>query len=260
MQLVAVQFDIQWEKRDANHARVRELLRHNPPHPGDLVALPEMFASGFSMNVAEIAEDEARSTEVFLRATAKEFQIYLIGGLVTRGSNGRGRNEAVVAAPDGSIIARYCKLHPYSPSTENQHYSPGDTLITFDWNGIIVAPFICYDLRFPEIFRAAMRKGAEVMVNIANWPTARVHHWTTLLAARAIENQCYVMGVNRIGSDPNVEYPGRSMIVSPMGQVSADAGDREGTFSAPFDRASVRTYREKLKFLADVRKDFLPRS
>src|SRR5215813_13521178 len=118
MQLVGVQLDSVWEDRQVNHDKVRALLSANPPAHGALVALPEMFASGFSMNVEKIAEDESRPTERFLCETAKQHGIYLIGGLATRATDGRGQNEALVADPSGKVVARYRKIHPFSPGKE----------------------------------------------------------------------------------------------------------------------------------------------
>jgi predicted amidohydrolase len=217
-----------------------------------------MFASGFSMNVLRIAEDESRPTEQFLRGMSRELGVYLVGGLATRGADGRGRNDAVVTSPAGETIARYCKLHPFSPGKEKQHYSAGDRIVTFDWNDVTVAPLICYDLRFPEAFRRATRRGARVLVVIANWPSPRVEHWVTLLRARAIENQAYVLGVNRCGSDPYLPYPGRSLIVDYRGNVLADAGDREGVIAADIDPAAQAAYRKELPFLDDMRDDLVP--
>ena len=259
MQLVGIQLDIVWEDREANFQRVRSLLERNPPQRGALVALPEMFDSGFSMNVAKIADDD-RKTEQFLRDTARQFGVFLVGGLATRGPDGRGRNDAVIALPTGESVARYCKLHPYSPGKEKQYYTAGDAIVTFDWSGVTVVPQICYDLRFPESFRRAARRGAQVIVVIANWPTPRVEHWVTLLRARAIENQSYVLGVNRCGNDPYLAYPGRSLVVDFRGNVLADAGDREVVITADIDPAAQAAYRKELPFLDDMRDDLVPRT
>jgi len=116
-----------------------------------------------------------------------------------------------------------------------------------------VAPFICYDLRFPELFRMAVRQGAQLYVVIANWPASRVHHWVTLLQARAIENQAYVVGVNRCGSDPKVAYAGRSLVVSPRGVILADAGGGERVLSAELDLAALQAYRAEFPVLQDMR-------
>jgi predicted amidohydrolase len=115
-----------------------------------------------------------------------------------------------------------------------------------------VAPFVCYDLRFPEVFRSAVRKGAQVMAVIANWPAKRVEHWVTLLKARAIENQAYVIGVNRVGTDPKLTYPGRSLIVDPHGNVLADGGDKEAVIRAEIDAGVVDAWRRDFPALRDM--------
>jgi len=237
---------------------VRELLEERPPTRGALVALPEMFASGFSMNVLKIAERADRATQRFLSDLAKRFACTFIGGMAIALDKERGANLAVVAMPDGRINTNYSKLHPFSPGKEKQHYKAGDRIVTFDWNEVLVAPLICYDLRFPEAFRRATRRGARVLVVIANWPSPRTEHWVTLLRARAIENQAYVLGVNRCGNDPYLPYPGRSLIVDYRGDVLADAGEGEGIIAADVDFATQAAYRKELPFLDDIRDDLVP--
>ena len=258
MKLIGCQFDLAWENQPANYAAVRRLLAAAPPPRGALVALPEMFATGFSMHVEAIVQPPGGPTEQFLAATARELGIYLVGGVVTPGAHGRGRNEAVVFQPDGTLAARYAKLHSFSPAEENQHYEPGNEVVMFDWAGIPAAVFICYDLRFPEVFRAAAARGAKLLVVIANWPTSRVDHWLALLTARAIENQAYVLGVNRCGATPKLEYPGRSVIVDPRGRTAAAAGAGEGLIEATPDWAALESYRREFAILPDMRPDFVP--
>jgi predicted amidohydrolase len=205
------------------------------------------------MNVAGIAEGKSRETETFLGHTAKQFGIYLMAGIVTARNN-LGRNEAVVFSPEGLEIARYCKMQPFSLGGEAEHYCPGDDIVTFQWNGFVVAPFICYDLRFPELFRAAALRGAQLFAVIANWPVMRIGHWVTLLQARAIENQAYAVGANRSGTDPKLSYNGRSVIVNPHGDILADAGDGEKVISAEVDPQTVVNWRKEFPALADMRR------
>lgn len=252
MKVACLQLHIAWENRAANHDAVRRLLEKTRLPEGSLVLLPEMFASGFSMNVPLIAEGKARESERFLAAAAREFGIYLVGGVVNS-DNGRGRNEAVVFSPRGGELARYCKMQPFNLGGEGEHYSAGDTIVTFDWSGFKVAPFICYDLRFPEVFRAALRQGAQFFAVIANWPVTRIRHWMTLLQARAIENLAYVAGVNRCGKDPRLSYNGRSLIVNPHGDTLADAGDGEKVIVADVDLETVVKWRNDFPALKDMR-------
>lgn len=252
MKAYCCQFDIEWEKKEANFIMVENLLRVTGPEPRSLVILPEMFATGFSMNVDSIAEEQGGPAEQFLARLAKECGIFLAGGVATRAADGEARNEAVVFGPDGGLLARYAKIHPFSLGGELDHYGRGTDLALFDWNGLKVAPFICYDLRFPEIFRAAVQQGAEMFLLIANWPSKREGHWVTLLQARAIENLAYVAGVNRAGADPLHTYPGRTLIIDPHGAIAADAGEGEGVVSADINPAAVRSWRSDFPALADM--------
>jgi omega-amidase len=254
--LVAVQHDIVWENKRANHEKVRALLE-GATTAGDLVVLPEMFATGFSMNVAAICEGAQRVSELFLAQLAKDLGICIVGGVVNVASDGRGRNEALAVGSDGRQLSRYAKVHPFTLGREAEHFVGGHEIAIFTWKDAVVAPFVCYDLRFPEIFRHAVRRGAEVMVVIANWPRIRIQQWVTLLQARAIENQAYVVGVNRIGHDPNTTYNGRSVIIDPMGTTLADAGDREQVITAECDLNGLRQWREQLPALRDMRREFL---
>ncbi len=224
MNLVAVQLDIAWEDQQTNFAGVRALLAEAPPEKGSLILLPEMFASGFSMDISRIAEAPGGPTEGFLAEIAQAYGSFVLGGMVSQTPAGRGRNEAVAFGPDGLRIARYAKLHPFSYAKETDYFDSGDEIVTFPCGDFTVAPFVCYDLRFPEVFRAAVRQGATLFPVIANWPQARAAHWPALLRARAIENQAYVVGVNRCGNDPNVGYAGDSILFDPKGECLAEAG------------------------------------
>jgi len=196
--------------------------------------------------------DGADDTDAFFSTLAKDFGIYVIGGNV-RQPDALGRNEAAVYAPDGACVVRYHKIHPFSFADEHLHYRGGDEIKLFTAGAFTVAPFICYDLRFPEAFRLAVKQGAQVLVVIANWPAARVGHWLALLTARAIENQCYVIGCNRVGHDPNVAYPGRSQIIDPRGKILVDAGDTPGVASAHLDLDALVAYRKSFPALNDIR-------
>lgn len=255
--IIGIQADLAWEDKPANYRKARSMLVDAPPPEGSLIVLPEMFPTGFSMNVEAIAEDDERLTDRFYSRLAETHRITVLGGMVNRGPDGRGRNEAAVFGPDGREVARYCKIHPFTYSGESDHYASGCEIVTFEWAGFTVAPFICYDLRFPEIFRHAARRGANLFAVIANWPQAREAHWTTLLRARAIENQAYVIGVNRCGNDPNLSYSGRSLIVDPRGETLADLGNGEGVISADPDLEVLRIYRKEFPALADMRAEFV---
>jgi omega-amidase len=256
MKLYAVQLDIAWENKQANFRKVSDLLERTPIEAGSLVVLPEWFSTGFSMNVKEIYEGVSRETEQFLQELAERHKAYVMGGLATKAPDGRGWNEAAIYDPSGREIARYCKMHPFSYAGETNYFIPGTQVVTFPWNGFTVAPFICYDLRFPEVFRHAVQLQADLFVVIACWPKARETHWMTLLQARAIENQAYVVGVNRCGNDPTLTYSGRSRIIDPHGYLLADAETGEGIVSAGLDREGLLAYRREFPALADIRAEY----
>lgn len=257
MKIIGLQLDTVWENKAANHQKVLALLEQAPPLAGSLVVLPEMFATGFSMNVAAVQDSDSRQTQDFLSQVATDYSIFLLGGVVTKDQSGRGRNEAVVYSPAGEEIARYCKLHPFTLGGEAEHYVAGDKVCLFNWQGFTVAPFICYDLRFPEIFRSATKQGANLFTVIASWPSLREDHWISLLKARAIENQAYVIGVNRCGQDPKLYHSGHSVIFEPSGKLLGDAGTETGKVEAEPSLEFILKYRRDLPFLNDMRSEYV---
>jgi predicted amidohydrolase len=253
MKVHAVQQDIVWEDKLANFARVRELLAAAKPEPGSLIVLPEMFATGFSMNLAATREVNGGETELFLRDLATSYKCCVVGGLVDEGRDGLGRNVALAVGPDGAELARYAKMQPFSLGKEDTVHEAGERVATFAFGGFTIAPLICYDLRFPEHARTAAQQGADVLVYIASWPLKRAQHWVTLLQARAIENLAWVVGVNRCGADQDFKYPGRTLVVDPHGCIIADAADREGVVVTNLDRAVSDEWRAQFPALRDRR-------
>jgi omega-amidase len=257
MMVHGCQLDIIWENKLENFRRVGQLLAKRKISPGSLVVLPEMFATGFSMNASNIAESENGLTASFLRLLAREHRAYVLGGFVRRGPGQKMFNEAVCLAPSGKRVAHYDKLHLFTPGDESNHYSSGDQLVMFRWADLKVAVFICYDLRFPEAFRLAVLRGAQVMVVIANWPHKRHSHWLALLRARAIENQVYVIGVNRCGRDPKLGYDGGSVIIDPRGDTITSAGRHESVISAKLDPAVLSQWRKEFPAIKDARAEII---
>lgn len=254
MNVITVQHNVAWGERKANFDTIRRLLTAGETAAGSLIVLPEMFSTGYNMEVDAVAESSRSGTEEFLSTLAWEYQSHIVGGLVTRDpSSGKGRNELAVFNPAGRPLALYQKNHTFSYAGESDHYLPGDGLALFDWNGFKVCPLICYDLRFPELFRTAVRAGTTLFTVSANWPASRIGHWNTLLAARAIENLSYVVGVNRVGSDPHHEYSGSSRIIDPQGKILAEADHSETVLSAPADLEGLRAWREEFPALRDMK-------
>jgi predicted amidohydrolase len=254
MNAICIQLDIVWSDPQANRQALAGLLTSADIEPGDMLVLPEMFSTGFSMDPTALAEPPDGPTATFLSRTADQLGVYLLGGLAARHGD-TFRNEAVLFGPDGSVMGRYWKMHPFSPSGEADHYTPGDKAVVIAAGEFQLAPAICYDLRFPELFRGAAAGGADLMAVIANWPAKRADHWACLLRARAIENQAYVVGVNRCGTDPNHTYAGRSAIIDPQGNTLAHAGDDQCVIGAPLDPEAPNRWRDQFPALRDIRRD-----
>ncbi len=256
MNVFACQFEIAWEAPEENFATVRNSLEQETVPAESLIVLPEMFATGFSMNIDRIADQP--DTEPFLQALAKEYRSWVIGGTVTKAPDGRGLNQARVYDPDGVRLGHYDKIHPFSYSGEDRYYARGQSHQLFDLGGVRVCPLVCYDLRFPELFRKAALDGAELFAVIANWPEPRTAHWSTLLAARAIENQAFVIGVNRTGTDPKLSYSGHSAVIDPLGKILAEADDRVGCITADLDRNTLLDWRKRFPALDDSHQVYDP--
>ena len=252
MQIAAVQCDTVWEDRPANHARVRTLLDAIDLAPATLVVLPEMFDTGFSMNTAATDPGEPSASEEFCRELAAERNVVVLAGVVARTGDGRFANEAVAFGPDGAELVRYRKMQPFTPAGEDVYYRPGTGSARFEWQGVRITPFICYDLRFPELFRPAARAGTECFIVLANWPVKRAGHWDCLLRARAIENQAFVLGMNRCGSDPMFDYDGRTSLYDPHGESIARVGGDEQVVLVEIDANAVREWREQFPALRDM--------
>lgn len=251
MQILACQYDITWEDKAANFRQIDRLLRHTAIAPGSLIVLPEMFSTGFSFNLDTVAEDANQPAEKYMAQLAADTESCVIGGVVRRDFAGMGLNQALAMGPDEQPISRFTKLHPFTPSGEHHHFHRGHTPEVFDWQGWKIAMFVCYDLRFPEAFRLASKHEAQLMVVIANFPAKRDHHWRSLLVARAIENQCYIIAVNRIGSDPNTSYCGSTLIVDPMGHIVKDAGKAQTVLDIDLEQDNLCEYRKAFPVLRD---------
>ncbi len=211
-----------------------------------------MFATGFSMHPERIAEAEGGPSEQFLLDQAAEHNVHLIASIAQQGSDGKYRNNAIVAAPDG-MVRRYAKIHPFSYAHEHEHYTAGDSFLTVDIGGVRTSVFVCYDLRFADEFWAVARD-TDCYVVVANWPAPRRDHWRTLLRARAIENQAFVLATNRVGAADGLCYTGDSTIIDPMGVTVAEAAPGAvQIIYADVDPAVVRATRERFPFLADRR-------
>jgi omega-amidase len=244
-----VQLDIVWEDREANFAKVERLMDRANPDAGDLVVLPEMFDTGFSMNTAKTADREGLTLK-FLQRLAQDLGVFVQGGRTVLPCHcARASNVATIVSPTGEPIAEYAKIRLFPLGTEPQAIEGGARVGKWAWESsgtrLAVCPLICYDLRFPELFREGLRLGAELYAIGACWLQGRHQHWRPLLQARAIENQACVLGVNRTGSDPNSRYLGGTVAFGPKGEVLGELDEAEGVLSVTIDAASVHEWRAK---------------
>lgn len=253
MKIALIQMDTAWESRKANYAGAEKFFKKAAGEACDLIVFSEMFDTGFSMNLSTLSEDEEGGTAEVLSCLAKKYGLNVIAGFAakTPGSK-KAKNLAVVFDRSGSHIASYTKQRPFAFAEEDKYFSPGASSVVFTVEGVKASVFICYDLRFPELFRDVAKEVRLILV-LANWPTTRKDHWETLLKARAIENQCFVIGVNRTGKDGNgISYPGASHVYGPMGNDICTGGPKEQFVSCEIDPEEVSEVRSRFPFLDDL--------
>lgn len=252
MRVAAVQHDIAWEDPKANFAALAPRIAGAAAAGARLIVLTEMYATGFSMRTDVTAEPEGGPATAFLVEQALHHDAWVAGSVAERVEPGaRPYNTLVLAAPSGDVH-RYRKIHPFTHSGEHEHFRAGDRHVTVDVDGLRTTLFVCYDLRFADEFWATAL-ATDVYVVPANWPDTRRQHWRTLLRARAIENQAYVIGVNRVGTGGKLTYVGDSMVVDPMGEILASAAGGPATLVCDVDARTVSETRDRFRFLQDRR-------
>lgn len=251
MRIAGIQLDIAWEDPAANFRRGREMAREAAEGGSTFLVFPEMFATGFSMN-ADLVAGFAGGTREYLAGLARELGVFVLGGYAEP-ADPKPANACSIFAPSGDEILHYRKIHPFAMAGEDEAFVAGESVSTVTVEGVRITPFICYDLRFPEVFRS-VATGTDLFCVMANWPDPRRRHWSLLLQARAIENQAYVLGVNRCGSGEGLHYTGDSALVDPMGQVMAEAeAGAEVLIQGEVEAGYVARIREQFAFLNDRR-------
>jgi predicted amidohydrolase len=252
MKVAAVQHDVAWEDRDTTLARLEPQLKAAASAGARFVVLTEMFPTGFSMEPERVAEPEGGPSTEFVRTQAADLGVWLSGSIpIKPDGGGRPVNRLLLAGPGGELH-HYDKIHPFTYSGEHEHYAAGTRRVTVEVEGVRVTPFVCYDLRFADEFWAEAER-TDCYVVVANWPAARRTHWQALLVARAIENQAYVVGVNRVGEGGGLHYAGDSRIVDPLGEILAAGAGGETILLADVDPVVVAETRKRYPFLADRR-------
>jgi omega-amidase len=258
MNIILIQRPIEWEDPNANFQAIENRFLETPPEAGSLLVFAEMFSTGFSFALDKVGEPEHGQSSEFLRHLSMKFGVATVGSFPHQPKGGgKGLNRLLAYYPDGHLAAYYDKIHPFSYGKEADHYGGGTRLPLFQYEGWTICPTVCYDLRFPELYRrATLEGGAELFLCIANWPTPRREHWNTLLRARAIENQAVMVAVNRIGNDPLNGYSGDSVVIDCRGLDLLNLCDRHEYGSAKLDKRDLADWRERFPALADATYDF----
>ncbi len=249
MRISIIQFDIRWEDKSGNFRQIEHLIA-DLNNKTDLVILPEMFNTGFSMNPEKLSEKQFSMTyRRMIRISAKG-NFGLCSSYIVKEKN-RYYNRWIFVTPEGKFWS-YDKRHLFTMTGEEKAFTPGKERHTFKFRDVRICPNICYDLRFPVWSRN--RNDYDLLINSANWPEARRDVWITLLKARAIENQCFVAGANRVGTDgAGIKYCGDSMIINPKGEVIACAGEnKECSITADISMKELSDFRKKFPVLDDA--------
>lgn len=265
MKIALGQLDMVWEDKEATLKKVEQMMKTASAGRAQLIVFPEMTLTGFSMNLEQIGEPpESSWTVERMRGLAQQYKLAAGFGWAalppekkdTHSSQERekGTNRFTLVSDQGEILGEYSKLHPFRYGGEGEVFQGGDKIVTVPFQGRRLGLFVCYDLRFPEIFQLASRE-ADILLVIANWPAVRRDHWMTLLRARAMENQCYMVGVNCVGSRDGLDYCGDSMAVDVVGHVLASLSYQEGVLLCELEDRAWEL-REKFQTKKDRREDF----
>ena len=244
LRVTLVQQPLAWADPSANRARFAALLG-SLAGTTDLVVLPETFTTGFSMEVERLGEPAGGPTTVWLQDLAQELDAAITGSVITA-EGGRYYNRLLWAEPGGATLRHYDKRHLFRMGREHEHFAPGAAAWSVPWRGFNVCPLVCYDLRFPVFSRRRAGLDYELLLYVANWPAPRAHAWRTLLKARAIENQAFVVGVNRVGPDGHgIAHSGDSAAIDHLGQPLAEAGAEPKVITVALDGARLAAFRDK---------------
>lgn len=253
LKVLALQTEIAWENKQENFTRIRKQL--NSFIDEDLILLPETFATGFTMNPKKFEESLKGETESFLLEISKEKNALVCGSWIEKNPSGNPFNTLSVFSPQGNIF-RYRKIHPFSFAGEDKFYSSGNKLLVFSYKGFSICPLVCYDLRFPELFRKVVGK-VDLFLIVANWPSSRIFAWLSLLKARAVENMAYVVGVNRVGvagRKERIYHNGYTAFFAPWGEEKILTSEKEDCLRALMDKEKLEEFRAKFPYIRDIRK------
>ncbi len=260
LKIALAQMDIAWEDKEKNKRRCEAYVRRASAQGADVIVFPEMTLTGFTMRASKFGEAEAASeTMAYFSSLARTHRVGIVFGVIFSAENGRGKNMAVALDRRGNMLSHYQKIHPFSFSGEDKAYESGDELGFFQLKDWQCALTICYDLRFAGLFEKIAERKPDVVFIIANWAEKRIEHWETLLRARALDTQAFVVGVNRVGKGGGITYNGHSLVYAPDGTRVLDAKSKEGMHIATIDRRAVTNWRKKFPSLRDKKPEVYER-
>ena len=253
MKIGLFQYSPEWEDKETNKKKILEILIQ-AKSSFDLIVFPEMTLTGFSMktSLAEPFDVNESPTLKFFTEIAKDSKTSIVAGFIEQ-ENEKVFNTLFFVNSSGEIVGKYRKIHLFSFAKEDKFYSAGNKPLIVDNQNLKIGLSICYDLRFPELFRVYAKSKVDLIINIANWPVTRVDHYVHLLKSRAIENQCFVIGVNRVGYGGKEFYDGRSSVFDPMGNEIVCVKDEEKLIEVEIDLTQIKNVREKFPFLDDIK-------
>ncbi|NWQ41358.1 carbon-nitrogen family hydrolase [Bacillus sp. EB106-08-02-XG196] len=251
-----LQMDIAFGNPTENYQKAERLIKEAMKENPDIIVFPELWTTGYDLTRLEtIADKGAANTIDFLKRAAIKYQVHFVGGSVANQGEQGVKNTLLIINNKGHLVHSYSKLHLFKLMDEHLYLEAGEEIGLFDLDNNTFGGVICYDIRFPEWIRAHSSKGAEALFVVAEWPAPRLTHWRSLLIARAIENQCFVIACNRSGNDPNNEFAGHSMIIDPWGDVIAEAGATEEILSSVIELDLVKDIRKQIPIFEDRRPD-----
>ncbi|MEW9698922.1 carbon-nitrogen family hydrolase [Paenibacillus sp. SI8] len=256
LHIALIQMDIAIGDPDTNYTRLNKLLTEavSAEVKPDVIVFPEMWNTGYALTeIHHLADQDGARTKAFLSEFAQKHSVNLIGGSIADKRGDQVLNTIYAFDRQGQEIAEYSKIHLFRLMDEEKFLHSGDQLGRFELEGVPAGAMICYDIRFPELARKLALDGARILFVPAEWPHPRLHHWRTLLMARAIENQMYVVSCNRVGTSGTTNFFGHSMVIDPWGEVLVEGDEREAVLHATIDLNEVVRVRGKIPVFEDRR-------
>lgn len=255
MKVTCVQMNMLLSQPEENFAHAEQLVRQAAENKPDVIVLPETWNTGFfpKNDLPSLCDNEGKRTKAVLGSLARELGLNIVAGSVSDLRGGKIYNTAYIFNRNGGLAASYDKTHLFSPMGEHESYEKGGRLCRFELDGVKCGIIICYDIRFPELVRSLALEGMDVLFAVSQWPAARNSHLQTLAAARAIENQVFLACCNSCGVAESTVYGGGSVLLDPLGQVLAHAGDKEEIISAEFDIGTIQQIRGSIPVFEDRR-------